>query len=216
MNIANRVLLVALTLVVVFQCRSLFVLRGEMRDLAEQVANLSAGVARQTRSAASVQRVVDLLGAGFAAAREERVTQPSDERVRGMVAEQVKRNHDEEREMAESALRRVDDEVRESVARQVRATDLEVEHLVELGDTLRTEEAALVEKGANGSTEDEANDARLRSWRRVDDQIRVLLGRDRYAQWEALRMNHPEYARSLYALRAAPTVAVAEGPSSAR
>lgn len=215
MRIANRVLLLALTLVVVFQCRSLWMLKGEVGDLAQQVASLSADLARQTHSAASVQRAVDVLGAGFAAAREERETPPSNERVRGMVVEQLKKQHDEEREAAESALRRIDDEVRASVARQVRATDLEVEHLVELGETLRSEEAALVEKG-NGSTEEEANDARLRLWRKVDDQVRALLGRDRYGQWETLRMNHPEYARSLYALRAAPTVAVAEGSSNAR
>jgi hypothetical protein len=217
MKIAQHALPVALTIAVGFQAHSLSVLREELRHLADQVQSVSSGLAQQKRSSATLQHALNVLGAGLAAgAGEQRAVPPTEEKLKGIVADQIKKRQEQERSDAELALQGFADEVRLSATRELRASDLEVEHLVELGNRLHEGEAALQEN-ARGLTEQESNEARVRLWDRTDGEVRAVLGVDRYARWEALRRDHPEYARSLYALRSSPAgVAMAQSAPDQR
>jgi hypothetical protein len=94
---------------------------------------------------------------------------------------------------------------RETVAERLSLAGTELQRLEAAGEALRDAERALRERLGNGEVPDaELNQELTSLWSGTETEIERLLGRERYADFSALRREHPELGRSLYVFRAGP------------
>jgi hypothetical protein len=94
---------------------------------------------------------------------------------------------------------------RETVAERLSLAGTELQRLEAAGEALRDGERALRERLGNGEVPDAELDQELSSlWSGTETEIEHLLGRERYADFSALRREHPELGRSLYVFRPGP------------
>jgi len=94
---------------------------------------------------------------------------------------------------------------RETVAQRLSLGGTELASLEAAGDALRDAEGALRERLGNGEVPDTQLNQELNSlWSSTEADIERLLGRERFADFSALRKEHPELGRSLYVFRSGP------------
>jgi hypothetical protein len=91
---------------------------------------------------------------------------------------------------------------RETVAERLALAGDELTRLETLGDSLRDAEASLRTRFGNGELPDGELSSELAGvWNKTLGDVEHLLGHDRYAEFQALRSEHPELGRSLYVFR---------------
>lgn len=119
--------------------------------------------------------------------------------------EELERRHALEATAAQTARDQQVRQSRETVAERLSLGGTELDQLQAAGDALRDAERALRDRFGNGELPDSELDHELQSlWKGTEAEVERVLGRERYAEFSALRREHPELGRSLYVFRAGP------------
>jgi uncharacterized coiled-coil protein SlyX len=181
-------------------------LRDDVHRLSRRVESLSSQLAQGPAAAPPPQIDVATLRAAVLSSRGTEPAAPEvDQKVRAVVADELKRQRDEDLRQGEARADEAARNTLQAVAQELEAGDLEMARLEELGNALQDAESALSDRSAAGTlSAQKLSEEHHRAWTKMDSDIRSLLGSDRYARFEALRREHPEFARSLHALRGTP------------
>jgi hypothetical protein len=212
----NLAIFAVLSALVAGQGLYLWRLRDDVHRLSRRVESLSSQLAQGPAAAPPARFDAETLRAAFVASRGAEPAAPeADQKVRSVVADELKRQRDEEIRQGEARADEAARDMLEAVGRELGAADHEMARLEELGNALQETESQLSERSAAGTlSTQQLREEHHRAWTRMDADIRSVLGSSKYARFDALRREHPEFVRSLPALRLAPetpTAAHAEG-----
>jgi hypothetical protein len=141
------------------------------------------------------------------------------ERMRRLIADGLQVLQQEQRTAEQQRWQEVNENGRRSAARELGLSEQELRRLEDLGQPLREAQ----EKQTRGEWAPlEAQKQIARISEDTEHEIRQLLGDDRYQRLEAVRRDHPEYGRYLFALQPQyveplphGVPAVQQGPASA-
>ena len=204
-----------LTALVCAEGAYLLTLRSELGELRARVRTLSLEQRSETTAAPAALATTGFTTAllhdspTFDAAR-------LDAHLRELVRQELAQRRDEEQVTANEHLELATEQTRDALSQRLSLSESELDELQSLGDELRTTEQDLLEKQSAGRiTEDELHAAHQRAWSELNAALRRILGDARYATLEKLRQEHPEFARSLYALRGSP-VPTSKPPENTR
>jgi len=127
-------------------------------------------------------------------------------KIREVVRGELARREEEQQVAIEADTEQLAQTLRDSLSDELGLDADTLARLETLGDELAaTERSLLADQEAHRVTEPEVHARYLKAWNDDEDQLKRLLGHDRYAKLVALRGEHPEFARALYVLRSAPS-----------
>jgi hypothetical protein len=196
---------------VLVQAGYVWTLREEVKRLSRSVTALSSQVqAASTSGDAGARReltarVLSARGDALATAPQGAAAAQVNDELRALVVSEMEKRREEERAASNVSFEIVAERARQAVTREVALTDVELARLEALGKALNEAEVLLQRRSDDGVlTENDLHEEHRRLWEDTSEDARRLLGEVRFAKLQALRDSHPEFARSLHALRPPP------------
>ena len=152
MKASSLVAPVLLSALVAGQWIYLWTLREDVHRLSRRVESLSSELARSGDAAPPAPINVEAIRAAVLSTRSAEPAAPEmEQKVRGAVADELKRQREENVLQAEAVVEEIKQNMRQKVARELQAGDIEVARLEDLGNALQDVESELREQSAAGT-----------------------------------------------------------------
>ena len=196
---AHTTLSVGLAIVAVVQAASLYRMRGDLRELAAQLRSQRQLGSVPVEDATTEAQLPALLAPDRPTAAPELDEAYLRNEIRAMVADEIMSMREQQTAVAEQSREEAQQRIRAAVAQELALTSSDLQTLEGLGARLMQQEQAMF----NGTAPDPQAQQLLAAERqRAEAQIKDLLGDARFAKLQAARLQHPEFGRALYVLRA--------------